>query len=108
MEHPGDVIEQNSAGELFSLASIGGRDLDSVVDAEKELIEKTGHTAADLLVLEEEKATKREILRKRQDDFRRAVEGREYLRFERGDEHEIDLGTLESTRRKYLLRFLLA
>lgn len=100
MEHPGDVIEQNNAGELFSLSSIGGRDLDGVEDVEKALIEETGHSAADLLVLKEEKIAKREILRKREDDFRRAVEGGEYLRFERGSEHEIDLGTLESTRRK--------
>ncbi|KAL5960464.1 pre-rRNA 2'-O-ribose RNA methyltransferase FTSJ3 [Taenia solium] len=98
MEHPGDVIEQNGAGELFSLASIGGRDLERLESVEKDLIEKTGHSAADLFVLREEKAAKREILRKREEDFRRAVEGGDYLRFERNAEHEIDLGALESTR----------
>ncbi|KAL5109237.1 pre-rRNA 2'-O-ribose RNA methyltransferase FTSJ3 [Taenia crassiceps] len=97
MEHAGDIIEQNSAGELFSLASIGGRDFESLENMEKALIEKTGHSAADLLVLKEEKDAKREILRRREEDFRRAVEGGDYLRFERNAEHEIDLGALEST-----------
>lgn len=100
MEHPGDVIEQNSAGELFSLASIGGRDLESLESVEKALIERTGHSAADLFILKGENAAKREILRKRAEDFRRAVEGGDYLRFERNAEREIDLGALESTRRK--------
>ncbi|CDI98645.1 rrna methyltransferase 3 [Echinococcus multilocularis] len=98
MEHPGDIIEQNGAGELFSLASIGERDLESLESVEKDLLEKTGHSAADLFILKKEKAAKREILRKREEDFRRAVEGGEYLRFERNTEHEIDLGVLESTR----------
>uniref|UniRef100_A0A5K3FZU3 Spb1_C domain-containing protein n=1 Tax=Mesocestoides corti TaxID=53468 RepID=A0A5K3FZU3_MESCO len=98
MEHPGDVIEENSAGELFSLASIGGRDLKRLEREEARLIAETGHSASDLLVLNEEKALKRRLLRKRADDFRRAVEGGEYLHFDRNAEHEIDLGALESTR----------
>uniref|UniRef100_A0A5K3FUL9 Spb1_C domain-containing protein n=1 Tax=Mesocestoides corti TaxID=53468 RepID=A0A5K3FUL9_MESCO len=103
MEHPGDVIEENSAGELFSLASIGGRDLKRLEREEARLIAETGHSASDLLVLNEEKALKRRLLRKRADDFRRAVEGGEYLHFDRNAEHEIDLGALESTRREQLI-----
>ncbi|VDM33009.1 unnamed protein product [Hydatigera taeniaeformis] len=100
MEHPGDAIEQNSAGELFSLASIGGRDLESLESVEKKLVEKTGHSAADLFILNKERVAKREALRKQREEFRRAVEGGEYIRFERNTEHEIDLGVIESTRRK--------
>ncbi|VDO04471.1 unnamed protein product, partial [Rodentolepis nana] len=98
LEHPGDVIEQNNAGELFSLASIGGRDLDSIQEAEKDLIEQTGHTAADLMILNEEQAKRREILNKRKEDFRRAVEGGDYVKFDRDGDYEINLGDMNDAR----------
>lgn len=100
MNHPGDVIEQNNAGELFSLASIEGRDLDSIQEAEKDLIEKTGQTASGLMVLKEEQAKRREILNKRKEDFRRAVEGGDYIKFDRDDDYEINLGDMNNARRK--------
>nr|CDS28374.2 rrna methyltransferase 3 [Hymenolepis microstoma] len=98
LEHPGDVIEQNNAGELFSLASIGGRDLDSIQEVEKDFIEQTGHTVADLMILKEEQAKRREILNKRKEDFRRAVEGGDYVKFDRDGDYEIDLGDMNDAR----------
>ncbi|KAM3182051.1 hypothetical protein ACTXT7_013175 [Hymenolepis weldensis] len=98
LKHPGDVIEQNNAGELFSLASIEGRDLDCIQEVEKDLIEKTGQTASDLLVLKEEQAKRREILNKRKEDFRRAVEGGDYVKFDRDDDYEINLGDMNNAR----------
>lgn len=102
MEHPGDVIEQNAAGELFSLSAIGGRDLETLEREEACLMARTGgRSVADMFALNEERAAKREVDRKRADDFKRAVEGGEFLQFDRGEEHDPDLGTLESTRRAF-------
>lgn len=105
LEHPGDVIEQNNAGELFSLAGIGGRDLEGLEKVEKKLIEQTGHTASDLMVLREEQAANRELLKKRKEDFRRAVEGGDYVRFERDHDYEINLGDMNEARRKLFHHF---
>ncbi|KAM7535061.1 hypothetical protein Aperf_G00000093952 [Anoplocephala perfoliata] len=98
LEHPGDVIEQNNAGELFSLAAVEGRDVEGLKEVEKELIERTGHGASDLAILKEEQAAKRELLKKRKEDFRRAVEGGDYVRFERDDDYEINLGVMGEAR----------
>ncbi|KAL7060268.1 hypothetical protein AAHC03_09551 [Spirometra sp. Aus1] len=96
MEHPGDQIEQNDAHELFSLSAVG--DLDELERLEKKMIQETGHSAADLMVLKEEQAVRKAAKEKIEGDFRRAVEGGEYLQFDRHAEHDVDLGALESTK----------
>nr|VZI45004.1 unnamed protein product [Spirometra erinaceieuropaei] len=50
------------------------------------------------MVLKEEQAVRKAAKEKIEGDFRRAVEGGDYLQFDRHAEHDVDLGALESTK----------